>query len=110
MSTTSIYQNRQQSSSSSVQQCRERSTEERLHIYNNLTKFIESVQLVFLRNCFYLYCVTLDIIHRLLKNYFGYDVCYYVNIDDSVDLADEKSSKSKGAYDCGACETKGIII
>ncbi|CAF1478919.1 unnamed protein product [Adineta steineri] len=28
----------------------------------------------------------------------------------SVDLADEKSSKSKGAYGCGACEIKGITV
>ncbi|CAF1452432.1 unnamed protein product [Rotaria sordida] len=125
-----IDQHQQQSSSSNLQ-CRERSSEERLHLYNNLTKkkelfvpingnevrwhscgpsFYGKIHMDVVR-----YYITSDILRRVMQNYFGYDVVYYMNIHDVdekiADLADEKNSKTKNNMNIGsACEASTSLL
>ncbi|CAF1249777.1 unnamed protein product [Rotaria sordida] len=61
------------------------------------------------------YYITSDILRRVMQNYFGYDVVYYMNIHDVdekiADLADEKNSKTKNNMNIGsACEASTSLL
>ncbi|CAF4047878.1 unnamed protein product [Rotaria sp. Silwood2] len=121
MSSTPIDQHQQQLSSLNLQ-CRERSSEARLHLYNNLTKKKElfvpingnEVRWYSCGPSFYdkfhmdvvRYYITLDILRRVMKNYFGYDVVYYMiihDVDEKIfNLTDEKNSKTNMDIDAAS--------